>query len=124
MSPLAWFLIALGGALGSLARAGLSLWLSSGRFPWGTISVNLAGSFLLGLVVAAAAFKAIDPPTAAFLGLGFCGAFTTFSTFSVETLALIERGALGMALLNLVSSVSGALICASLGLLGGRALWS
>ena len=87
--------LAAGGAVGSLARYGMSVaaagWLGRG-FPWGTLLVNLIGSLILGLVVRSAGALELAPETRALLTVGFCGAFTTFSTFSLETIVLLEQG--------------------------------
>jgi CrcB protein len=96
--------VALGGALGSVARYACSLgaarWLGS-AFPWGTLLVNVAGSFAIGLLaalfVAADGRLLVSPEARAFVAVGILGGFTTFSSFSVETLNLARSGALGAA---------------------------
>lgn len=83
----------LGGALGAWARYRLSVWIDAcaGRaFPWGTLAVNVAGSFALGLLLPGLAGE--SPALRAFAAAGFLGAFTTFSTFAAETLALARDG--------------------------------
>ncbi|HEX7051626.1 MAG TPA: fluoride efflux transporter CrcB [Longimicrobiales bacterium] len=88
--------LALGGALGTLARYGLSGWilsLSDPRFPWGTLAVNLLGSLALGFTVRATEFAPLAPELRGLLTVGFCGAFTTFSTLSYETVTLAQDGA-------------------------------
>lgn len=81
-------LVGVGGAVGALARHWVFQRLSWDSFPVATLAVNVLGSFLLGLVT----FANPGPATAQFVGTGICGAFTTFSTFSVETVQLLERG--------------------------------
>lgn len=81
-------------------------------FPWGTFVVNVAGSFLLGLLAGLPA----GPGFTAWAGAGFCGALTTYSTFGYETLRLIETGARPQALLNMAGSVLAGLGAASGGL--------
>ncbi len=116
--------IAGGGALGALGR----FWMSSGVYrllgrelPWGTLVVNTLGSFLMGLLfVLFMERSTAGPELQAAVLVGFLGAFTTFSTFSMETLALIEAGYLGRALLNLVLSVLVCLVACWVGLLLGR----
>ena len=87
-----WLLIAAGGAAGAVLRFYLSEAIPSSGFPWATLSVNLVGSLLLGAVTAAALTNVVDEATALLLGAGFLGAFTTMSTFSVETVSLVEEG--------------------------------
>ncbi|GGM60353.1 hypothetical protein GCM10010106_02650 [Thermopolyspora flexuosa] len=85
-------------------------------FPWGTFIVNVAGSFLLGLLAGLAA----GPGTMAYAGAGFCGGLTTYSTFGYETLRLLESGRRWRALLNVAGSVAAGLAAAWAGLaLGG-----
>ncbi len=103
------FAIAAGGALGAVARYALasnvSKWLGLG-FPYGTLTVNVLGSFLLGLLVELMALKwSVGLEVRAFLVVGVLGAFTTFSTFSLDTMVLYERGELGLAFLYVVTSV-------------------
>lgn len=87
--------VALGGALGATARYGLSGWLHAATgivFPIGTLAVNVAGSFVIGLVLHAATDRYTLPPEARlFLTTGLCGGLTTFSTFSYETFSLLEE---------------------------------
>ncbi|WAL64531.1 fluoride efflux transporter CrcB [Amycolatopsis cynarae] len=82
-------------------------------FPWGTFSVNLAGSLILGGL--AGAGSALPPSLAALLGTGFCGALTTYSTFSYETLRLAEQKAYFYAVMNVLVSVVAGLGAALLG---------
>lgn len=107
--------IAAGGALGALARHFLAGWVSGlpgGGFPWGILVVNILGSFLMGVLVETVA--RVGAPFAearAFLAVGVLGAFTTFSTFSLDTVLLIERGQLlaagGYVLASVVLAVGG-----------------
>lgn len=101
--------IALGGALGAMGRYFISTWIYSKGdfvFPWGTFAVNVLGSFILGLVYVWGTEKMIISPNArAFLAVGFIGAFTTFSTFSLETLNIIKDGEIRIVLLNTVGSI-------------------
>jgi len=92
-----WVLIGVAGAAGAVARHLVGTWigrLPGGRaFPWGTLVVNTAGSFLLGLVTGLFVGRgALAPEVKAVLGTGFLGAFTTFSTWSVDTVLLLEAG--------------------------------
>ena len=101
--------VAVGGAIGSVARylagIGVGKWLGFG-FPWGTLLINISGSFLIGILVESFALR-WDLPQAArvFLTVGICGGFTTFSTFSLESALLLERGELGPAAAYIVASV-------------------
>ncbi len=78
-------------------------------FPWGTFAVNVAGSFVLGLLYAAARHHAWPPAVLALGGTGFCGALTTYSTFSYETVRLAEGGHRCHAVLNVVASIAAGL---------------
>ena len=106
-------LVLLGGAVGAPARYLADRWVSAllpGPFPWGTFAVNVAGSFALGLLAAAAPawLQAVG-------GAGFCGALTTFSTFSFETVELLEHGRPLTAVANVGASVVVSLAAAALG---------
>ncbi len=113
-------LVAAGAAVGAPLR-----WLTDrvvsarfpSRFPWGTVCVNLTGCFVLGFVLAAAA-----APLVLLLGTGFCGAFTTFSTFSFETVRLLEGSPRRYAVLNLAVSVLAGGALAALGWVLGSML--
>jgi CrcB protein len=88
--------VAVGGSLGSVARylvgIGSGKWFGT-DFPWGTLIINVTGSFLIGLFVSLFALKWDLPPAVrVFLTVGICGGYTTFSTFSLDTFYLIERG--------------------------------
>ena len=94
--------IALGGALGALARYGLTLAVQreSMRLPWGTLSVNLVGCFAIGLAGGWFAGRELDETWRAFLFIGLLGAFTTFSTYGYESVQLAAAGDWTRALLN------------------------
>ena len=97
-------LVALGAAVGAPLRYLTDRAIQSrhdSMFPWGTLTVNVVGSLLLGVVIGLPA----DPRLAALLGTGFCGALSTYSTFSYETLRLVEEGAYRYALANVAASV-------------------
>jgi len=120
--------VALGGACGAVVRflvsSGIYQWLGRG-FPYGTLVVNILGSFLIGLLTESLILQRITLALdyrAAIL-VGFIGAFTTFSTFSLETFYLIEQGNLTRAGMNVLVSVSACLLAVWLGLLCGRALF-
>ncbi|MFX4221227.1 MAG: fluoride efflux transporter CrcB [Thalassobaculum sp.] len=88
--------VALGGALGAVARYKTIGWLAhlmGHGFPWGTLAVNVIGSFAMGVLVELGALKLnLSGEMRAFLAVGFLGAFTTFSTFSLDVATLWERG--------------------------------
>ena len=119
--------IALGGALGSVARYWIALWAVplSRSLPWGTIGINIAGSFVIGFVgtLTLAAGRHPVPETARlFAMVGFCGGFTTFSSFSLQTLDLLRAGAPGRALVNVAVSVLLCLGAVAAGHYAGAAL--
>ena len=119
-------LIGLGGFAGAIARYlvdGLVSDRTGGGFPWGTLVVNVTGSFLLGLLFAMTAERAILP--AEIRGpvmIGFIGAYTTFSTYMLESWILIEGGAYLPALANLGGSIVIGLVAVAAGLIIGRAI--
>jgi len=123
MNPLSLLLIALGGALGSVVRALAGAALPAGRFPWATLLVNTVGSFVIGWVMVRLGALEATPAarTQAFVVIGFCGGFTTFSTFSWQTVDQMMRGQWGVAALNIVLSVVLCLAATWLGLRLGRA---
>ena len=114
--------IAAGGALGAVLRwyvAGFVQRLSGSAFPWGTLTVNILGRLVLGfLFVWLLERSSVGELMRLALTVGFLGAFTTFSTFSVETARLLQEGALTMALGNILAQV---LICVGLAWLGMQA---
>lgn len=91
-------------------------------FPWGTLAVNLAGSLVFGLLLGAQRHLGLSPTVFALLGTGLCGGLTTFSTFSYETLRLLEDGAVSEAGLNVIGSLAAAVLLAWLGYLLAGAL--
>ena len=104
-----YLLIALGGAAGSLLRylvGGAVQRMSASGFPVGTMVVNVSGCFIIGVLVRQFLNLQLSPELRALLIVGFCGGFTTFSTFSAETLGLIEGGEYGRAAGYVVLSVT------------------
>ncbi|MBK5968020.1 camphor resistance protein CrcB [Thiorhodovibrio winogradskyi] len=118
--------IAAGGALGAVSRFGVStgVYRLLGRdFPWGTLAVNLGGSLLMGaLFVLFIERSAVASEWRSALLIGFLGAFTTFSTFSLETLVLLEQGEMARALLNIGASVLLCLGACWLGMVAARTM--
>jgi CrcB protein len=110
--------VAVGGTLGVLARYGLGrLTLHHEQLLWSTVAINVAGSFLLGLLVAENWF---DRDVREGLGVGFLGGFTTFSTFSVQAVLEVDAGEPGRALAYVTASGVGGLIAATAGYALGR----
>ncbi len=104
-------LVMLGGAVGAPARYLTDRWIQSRhrtRLPWGTWTVNVAGSFLLGALAA----SQLGDPAMALLGLGLCGALTTYSTFGYETVRLLESGAYAAAFTYAFGSIAAGLAAA------------
>ncbi|MBX7269366.1 fluoride efflux transporter CrcB [Micromonospora sp. Llam7] len=120
-------LVALGAALGAPLRYLVDRAVQAhhgSSFPWGTLTVNMAGSFILGVLIGGAAVGAVPGSLVALLGTGLCGALTTYSTFGYETVRLYEDGARRHALLNAGVSVVAGLGAAFVGVTLAGALWS
>jgi len=121
-----WLAVALGGALGSLARfwlAAAMTALTGPRFPWGTLLINVLGSFIIGLVAGVTVMPArvgMHPDIRVFLMVGVCGGFTTFSAFSLQSLELLQSGELVSAFGYMAGSVLLCLIAVWVGWLLGR----
>ena len=111
--------IALGGVAGTLSRYGLEGWIqrrAATGFPLGTLTVNLAGSLLLGFILRlATGATVITPDVRAGLTIGFCGAFTTMSTFSYESVALLNDGDYLRAALYMGATIVGCIVAVLLG---------
>lgn len=115
--------VGLGGFLGANARYWLGIWIQHAlgiAFPCGTLTINVTGSFLLGLLLGLPWGGSGAEAARLLLGAGFLGAYTTFSTFSVETLAQADQAGTASALLYVLASVAGGLLAAWLGLRLGR----
>ena len=115
--------IVTGGAIGTLARAGLAEALPhrAGQWPWATFIVNLAGAFILGWLLTRLAERAAPSRHwRAFAGTGFCGALTTFSTFQIETFQFAHDGHVGLAVAYPVASIAAGMAVAVVGVLIGR----
>jgi CrcB protein len=101
--------VALGGAIGSVGRYLLAGWVGrqlGAEFPWGTLAVNVIGGLAMGLLIEVTAQSwSVSPAIRAFLAVGVLGGFTTFSAFSLETVALFERGEHAAALAYVAASV-------------------
>jgi CrcB protein len=117
--------ISLGAILGANARFLIGGWIAErvgSSFPAGTLVINASGSFLIGIVLALSVDRLVPPWFRPFFAIGFLGSYTTFSTFSYETLALARDGALLQAGLNVVGSVVIALVGVYLGAAAARML--
>ena len=119
-----YLVIGIGGFLGANARYLVSGWIThvwGTTFPWGTLIINVSGSFLLGvLMVNLMTRPFVSPHYRLFFAVGFLGAYTTFSTFSYETLRLLQDQSIGLALLNIMGSVLLGLIGVLVGVWVGR----
>ncbi|MBM3880888.1 MAG: fluoride efflux transporter CrcB [Verrucomicrobia bacterium] len=122
--------VGLGGALGSIGRFWLSGWAASRfgeTFPWGTLLVNLSGSFVIGLLATLTAPEGrwwVTPSTRQFIMIGVLGGYTTFSSFSLQTLTLAQEGEWGRAGVYVLASVGLCLAAVWLGHLLGLDLSS
>lgn len=120
------WLVALGGSIGSCLRYLISLWsadhLGTG-FPYGTLLANVIGSFIIGAFMAAATERFIVNPNLRFLiVIGFCGGLTTFSSFSYETMKLLEGSGFHYAMINFLANMVLSFIAVWLGMAAVRAL--
>ncbi len=118
-------LIAAGGALGALLRyavSGMAYRVLGASFPWGTLAANLLGCFLIGLLWALSERAPFSPHSTAFVFTGILGAFTTFSTFSLETVNLLRDGQWLLGLANITASNLLGLGCVLIGFVLARAL--
>ena len=125
---MAYVWVAIGSALGGMARHGVGAWsitLMGGSFPWGTLIVNIVGSFIIGAFAGVSAV--VGPPAfnediRLFVAVGLCGGFTTFSAFSLQTLNLIQAGDWSAVAFNVGGSVVLCILAVGLGAtLGGMA---
>ncbi len=118
--------VALGAVLGATARYALGGWAAQrwgAAFPLGTLLVNLSGSFLLGLFLTLTTERfLLDPRLRLLVAVGFFGSYTTFSSFTVESLNLMLSGQWGLGLINLLGSTLLGALAAAIGIFVGRAL--
>ncbi len=119
MSVSTWLFFLAAAAIGAVARYTLDVFVQDrvrSDLPWGTGVVNLSGSFVLGLLTGLALYHAFPEDARVVLGTGFCGAYTTFSTFTFETLRLAEGGRMKLAARNVMINTGGGLLFAAAGL--------
>ncbi len=118
-------LVAIGGAIGAAARYLVGAWLTSllgADFPWGTFFVNVTGSFTIGTTLVLVQGGVLPAEARLFVAVGILGGYTTFSTYSYETLQLITDGNLGAAFLNVFGQLLLGFVGVYLGVVFGRAI--
>ena len=117
--------LAIGAVAGTIARYRIGVWITGMQsgiagFPWGTLVINISGSLLLGVLMRYFTASPAGNPLQLMLTVGFCGAYTTFSTFSYETITLLMEGETTLALLYIAGSVISSILFCYIGyLLGG-----
>ncbi|MCZ7886527.1 MULTISPECIES: fluoride efflux transporter CrcB [Agrobacterium] len=120
-------LVAAGGAIGSVFRYLVGVWsvrLAGAHFPWGTLAVNVAGSFMIGFLVELVARRLnASMEMRLFLVTGVLGGFTTFSSFSLDAVSLFERGTLGLSAVYVLASLVVSIAAVFAGLALGRSLF-
>lgn len=119
MSPLAWVAFVVAAAVGAPLRYLVDGFVGervSGAMPWGTFVINTTGSLILGLLTGLALYHGFPKTSKVILGTGFCGAYTTFSTFTFETVRLVEEGAVATAVRNALGTLVTCAGAAAIGL--------
>lgn len=120
-----FLLVVVGGGIGSVARFGLSTWVNQlmqvkSVFPYGTLSVNLLGSFMAGLVWGLSTETTMKPETRIFLLVGFMGGFTTFSSYALESYNLFNNGEVKNAVINILVNNIGSLLLVFAGIVSAK----
>ncbi|MEW4370900.1 fluoride efflux transporter CrcB [Paenibacillus kandeliae] len=111
-----YVLLVICGILGAMCRYLLSMWIPNHGFPFATLLINIIGCFLLAIVMKyIARLPRVSPAWATAIGTGFVGSFTTFSTFSVESIQLLEEGMYGLAMVYVGCSLFGGLLATQFG---------
>jgi len=127
MTPLSLLLVVTGAAIGAPLRYLTDRAVQSRHdtvFPWGTFTVNVLGSLILGILTGAAAAGGVSSQVQLAVGTGFCGALTTYSTFSYETLRMFEKDHPRPAVCNVLVSIGAGLLAALLGAAIGQKIWA
>lgn len=119
MSTVIW--VAIGGAIGSAARYGLAGAVNFRSHPWGTVTVNVLGSLILGILVGVWGFRA-DSDLRIGMAVGLLGGFTTFSTFAIDAIHLWEHGHEHVAVASVLVTLLAGILAAVVGVFAGRAL--
>lgn len=122
-----WLLVMLGASIGAPLRYLTDRIIQARHdtlFPWGTFTANLTGCLILGVLTGAVAAGAASSPTQLLIGAGLCGALTTYSTFSYETLRLAQTGARLFAAVNVIASVTAGLGAVVTGTALAQAIWT
>jgi CrcB protein len=119
------FYVALGGSIGALSRHYLVKWIGTlgFSFPLGTLSVNIIGSFIIGLLFESSQKLAISTIISPLIFIGFLGSLTTFSAFSLQTMQFIKSGQLNIAALNIASQLISGLLATFIGMQIAHYLW-
>jgi CrcB protein len=115
-------MVGVAGAAGALTRYGVGLAVGVRSFPWSTLGINLSGSYVLGLLLTLAIGRHWPDDVTVPLAVGFLGAYTTFSTFSVETYTLLRTDRAAVALVYVAASVVGGVAAAGVGYATGHAI--
>jgi fluoride exporter len=121
-----WLAVALGAAVGAPLRYLIDRAVQARHdsvFPWGTFAANVTGCFVLGVLIGGTVSGAVTSIVQALVGTGLCGALTTYSTFSYETIRLFEQRATFYALLNVIASIVAGLGAAYVGIGVAEAIW-
>jgi CrcB protein len=117
--------LSVGGALGVNARYWLGVWMArwaDPRFPWATFAINVSGSFVIGFLSTLLTARFPHPTARLLVLVGFLGGYTTFSTFTLDSFVLWERGDVGLSLANTLGSVAAGLAAVVLGVVAARGL--
>ena len=110
MDPKDLLLVAVGGALGACLRYLVIIWMPSENFPWATLSVNLIGSLALGIIISLSSNQILDERSTLLIATGILGAFTTMSTYSIETITLWKNNRLTAIIYVMITAIIGPIL--------------